>query len=136
MPDDNLHLEITTPEKVLFSDTVISVEAPGIDGEFQILPGHTPFLTNLKIGHLSFNYNGKKTSISISGGFCEFKQNKAVIIAQTAENVADIDKARAEEAKKRAQNRLENKNDPDINTDRAKLALLRAINRLKLVDLK
>ncbi|MFC1490486.1 F0F1 ATP synthase subunit epsilon [Candidatus Latescibacterota bacterium] len=132
MPDDTLHLEITTPEKVLFSDEVTNIEAPGVDGEFQILPGHTPFLTGLAIGHIVFNDNGKSVIISISGGFCEFKQNKAVIIAHTAENASDIDIARAEEAKKRAEKRLETKDDPEVDLDRAKLSLLRAINRLKL----
>jgi F-type H+-transporting ATPase subunit epsilon len=134
MPDDTLHLEITTPEKVLFSDEVTNLEAPGVDGEFQILPGHTPFLTSIKVGHVIFNLDDKDMKISVSGGFCEFKQNKAVILAHTAEQAADIDTARAEEAKKRAEKRLEKADDSEIDADRAKLALLRAINRIKLTE--
>ncbi|MFC1561224.1 F0F1 ATP synthase subunit epsilon [Candidatus Latescibacterota bacterium] len=134
MNEKKLHLEITTPEKVLISEDVNFFVAPGVDGEFQILPGHTPFLTDLKIGHIIFNKNGKTTHISISGGFCEFKQNKTVILAHTAEKVSDIDETRAQEAKNRAEKRLENKNDPSIDEERAKLALFRAINRLELLE--
>ncbi len=136
MDEKKLHLEITTPEKVLISEDVNFFEAPGVDGEFQILPVHTPFLTGLKIGHVIFNKNGKTTHISISGGFCEFKQNRAVILAHTAEKSSDIDEARAQEAKNRAEKRLETKNDTSIDEERAKLALLRAINRLELFELK
>ena len=134
MNESKLHLEITTPEKILISEDVNFFEAPGVDGEFQILPDHTPFLTDLKIGHIIFNKNDHTTHISISGGFCEFKQNKAVILAHTAEKASEIDKTRAEEAKKRAETRLENKKEPSFDEERAKLALLRAINRLELFE--
>ena len=136
MDEKKLHLEITNPEKVLISEDVNFFEAPGVDGEFQILPDHTPFLTGLKIGHIIFNKNDHTTHISISGGFCEFKPNKAVILAHTAEKASEIDKTRAEEAKKRAETRLENKKDPSFDEERAKLALLRAINRLELFELE
>ena len=134
MDEKKLHLEITTPEKVLISEDVNFFEAPGVNGEFQILPDHTPFLTDLKIGHIIFNKNDHTTHISISGGFCEFKQNKAVILAHTAEKASEIDKTRAEKAKKRAETRLENKKEPSFDEERAKLALLRAINRLELFE--
>lgn len=132
MAEDILHFEIVAPEKILISEDVDTFEAPGVAGEFQILAGHTPFLTGLKIGHIIYTKNGKKECISISGGFCEVKQDKAVILAHTAEKASKIDKARVEEAKKRAEVRLETKDDPSIDEERARLALLRAINRLKL----
>ena len=127
-----LHFEIITPEKILISEDVDTFEAPGVEGEFQIMEGHTPFLTGLNTGHIIFTKNGKKTYISISGGFCEVKKDKAVILANTAEKASEIDKARAEEAKQRAEARLKAKDDPSIDEERAKLALLRAINRLKI----
>ena len=136
MDEKTLHLEITTPEKVLISEDVNFFEAPGVDGEFQILPDHTPFLTGLKIGHIIFNKNDHTTHISISGGFCEFKLNRAVILAHTAEKASEIDEARSQEARKRAEKRLENKKDPSFDEERAKLALLRAINRLELFELE
>ena len=127
-----LNFEIITPEKILISEDVDTFEAPGVEGEFQIMEGHTPFLTGLNTGHIIFAKNGKKTYISISGGFCEVKKDKAVILANTAEKASEIDKTRAEEAKKRAEVRLEAKDDPSIDEERARLALLRAINRLKI----
>ena len=130
-----LHFEIITPEKILISEDIDTFEAPGVTGEFQILDGHTPFLTGLKIGHVNFTKNGNKTYISITGGFCEIKQDKVVILAHTAEKASEIDKARANEAKKRAEVRLEAKDNPSIDEERARLALLRAINRLKLVEM-
>ncbi len=136
MAAETFHLEITTPEKVLFSDEVTNLEAPGSAGEFQILPGHTPFLTGLKIGHLIFSHEDQLVRISVSGGFCEFKENKAVVIAHTAEKQNDIDVARAETARKRAEERLENTDNPEVDLDRAQLSLLRAINRIKLTETK
>ncbi len=135
MSDDLLHLEIVTPDKIVFSENIRSFEAPGVDGEFQIFPGHTPFLTGLKTGHIIFGKGGKKTIIAISRGFCEVKESKAVIIAHTAESDKEIDKARAEAAKKRAEQRLASKDDASIDEERARLALFRAINRLKAFEL-
>jgi len=130
-----LHFEIITPEKILISEDVDTFEAPGVSGEFQILEGHTPFLTGLEIGRVTFTKNGKKAYISISGGFCEITKDKAVILAHTAEKASEIDRARADEAKKRAEARIEAKDDPSINEERARLSLLRAINRLKLTEM-
>ena len=106
MADKTFHLEIITPEKVLVSEDIDFFEAPGLDGEFQILDGHTPFLTGLKIGPVIHSKNGKKTFISISGGFCEVMPHKTVILAHTAELSHNIDKSRAKEARNRAEKRL------------------------------
>ncbi len=136
MAEKTFHLEIVTPEIILASEDVDSFEATGTYGEFQILTGHTPFLTSLRAGHVLYSVGGQSKYISISGGFCEVKENKAVIIAHTAENASEIDTERAEEAKKRANTRIESKDDPKIDEDRARLALLRALNRLRVADLK
>ena len=135
MAESTFHLEIVTPEKILVSEDVDSFETTGTQGEFQILGGHTPFLTDLKIGHVIYTLSGQRTYISISGGFCEVKENRAVIIAHTAENASEIDMSRSEEAKKRAQTRLESKDDHNIDEERARLALLRALNRLRVAEL-
>ena len=139
MSDNLFHLEIITPEKVLVSGDTDSIEAPGVDGEFQILAGHTPFLTGLTTGPVIFHKSGKKTFVSISGGFCEIQPQKTIVLAHTAELSHEIDKARAEEAKKRAQTRLESKDKPssdDIDIERAQAALYRAVNRLKIAEMK
>jgi len=135
MPENTFHLKIITPGKVLASEDVDTVEAPGIDGEFQILAGHTPFLTGLDIGPVIFSKSGQRSLISISGGFCEVMPDKTVILAQAAELSKDIDKSRAEEARKRAKKRLES-DDDSIDEARAKKALFRALNRLRVADMK
>ena len=128
-------LKIITPEKVLLEEDVESVEAPGVDGEFQVLAGHTPFLTGLNIGPLSFSKHGKKTVASISGGFCEVMPKETVILAPAAELSGGIDRKRAESAKGRAEKRI-GSDDSGIDTERARMALMRALNRLNVADMK
>ncbi|MFC1692998.1 F0F1 ATP synthase subunit epsilon [Candidatus Latescibacterota bacterium] len=132
---DIFQLDIITPEKILVSEEVESFEAPGVDGEFQILTGHTPFLTSLTIGTVILRKTGQKKFVSISGGFCEVMPDKTVILAQTAELSDKIDKVRTEAARDRAKKRLESK-DSTIDTERARLALMRALNRLKVTGMK
>jgi F-type H+-transporting ATPase subunit epsilon len=129
-------LEIITPERVLVSEDVDSLVAPGGEGEFQILPGHTQFLNILKIGPLVYDKSGKKYYMSVSGGFCEVTPTRTVILARTAEPADSIDKARAIAAKERATKRLAAKKEAPIDEERAKMALLRALNRLHVADLK
>ena len=135
MDDNTFHFDIITPDTVLVSEDIDSFEAPGIDGEFQILVGHTPFLTALTIGPVIFSKKGQKTFVSISGGFCEIMPDKTVILAHTAELSHTIDKSRAESAKKRAQKRFES-NDNTVDMARARKSLLRALNRLNVADMK
>ncbi len=135
MSEKSLHLEIITPEKILISEDVDGFEAPGVDGEFQILANHTPFLTSLRVGHVIIDKTGSKTIVPISGGFCEIKESKAVILAHTAEKINNIDKKRAEAARARAEKRIEeSKSNSEIDQERAKLALLRALNRLNALE--
>ena len=134
MADDLIYIDIITPENTVVSEEVESFEATGVDGEFQIYAGHTPFLTNLRIGHVILHKSGQQTNISISFGFCEVKEKRAVILAHTAEKASEIDNERANAAKKRAEQRLESK-DESINMERAHLALLRAINRIKVSEM-
>ena len=137
MADTTFHLEIITPEKILISDDVDSVEVPGAYGEFQILAGHTPFLTSLKIGSVILTKGIKKSHLSVSGGFCEVMPEKTTILAQTAESANEIDDARSEAAQKRARKRINDaQNDESIDVNRAKLALMRAINRINVAGMK
>ena len=135
MTDGSFHLEIITPDTVLVSEEVDSLEAPGTHGEFQVMADHTPFLTALTIGALNFTRTGAKTCLSISGGFCEVMPDKTVILAQTAERSDQIDKERAMSARDRANERLQS-HAPDIDASRAELALKRAINRIHVTDMK
>jgi F-type H+-transporting ATPase subunit epsilon len=130
MSENKQRLEIVTPQKKVFSEDVDFLVAPGADGELGILPGHTPLITSLNVGIMRIEQDSKKFGIVVSGGFMEVRNSKVTVLATAAERIEEIDVARAEEAKKRAEERLVSKT-PDIDTLRAELALRRAIMRIK-----
>lgn len=100
-------LEIVTAERVVYSDEVDVLVAPGIEGELAILPRHAPLLTILKPGEIRVVKDGEESYMAVSGGFMEVMANKVTILADTAERVDEIDVQRAEEALKQAQERIE-----------------------------
>lgn len=130
MSENKQRLEIVTPQKKVFSEDVDFLVAPGADGELGILPGHTPLITSLNVGIMRIEQDSKKFGIVVSGGFMEVRNSKVTVLATAAERIEEIDVARAEAAKKRAEERLVSKT-PDIDTLRAELALQRAIMRIK-----
>jgi F-type H+-transporting ATPase subunit epsilon len=127
---DNISLEILTPEKLMINDNVESVTVPGTKGSFQVLKDHAPLMSTLDIGVITIKKNNEKSYFSTGGGSIEVLKNKVNILADSLENVEDIDVDRAEKAKERAEERLSKKSDPDFNEERAEAALKRAINRL------
>lgn len=127
-----LNLEIVTAEKAVFSDDVDIVIAPGIEGQLGILPNHDALMTILEPGELCVRKGSEETFIALGGGFLEVLQNRVVILADAAERADDIDMARAEAAKKRAQERLEHPEDMD--SARAEAALRRSLARLKVAE--
>lgn len=128
--EKKLHLKITTHEKVVFDSDVEEIYAKGTQGEFGILPGHIPFMSALDIGLTKVVVDGKPEIFTVMGGVFQLKDNEALILTQTAENAAEIDIRRAEEAKKRAEERLTAAPD-DMDVKRAEVALARAMTRLK-----
>lgn len=132
MSDKLIHLEIVTPRKIDFSDDVKSFTAPGTEGGFQILPEHAPFITTLQIGKVKFITKDNSEKIyATSGGVVEVHQNKISMLAETIEAKEDIDIERAHTAKRKAEKNLETATGIEIEI--CKAALLRAINRLKVV---
>ena len=132
---NELELEIVTPSGQVFTGSVNSCTVPGAEGQFQVLKGHTDYLSVIKIGALRVEQENKKyLNLATSGGFCEVKNNKIKIIVETAELSEKIDVHRAEEAKKRAEERLSSRQVGNDNY-RAELALYRAVNRLKIAQL-
>lgn len=126
---NTFQLDIVTPEGLIFSEPVEHLRAPGVEGSFGVLVGHTPFMTSLAIGEVDVTQNGKIRSLATSGGFIEVNPQRTVILAQTAEFADEIDLERAEAARTRAQERLAAKvSGTDL--DRAQAALLRATNRI------
>lgn len=133
MSEKTQRLEIVTPEKKVFSENVDFLVAPGSDGELGILPEHAPLITSLNIGIMRVEQEGKKFKVVVTGGFMEVRDSKVTVLANSAERAESIDAARAEEAKRRAEERLAAKT-PDIDIMRAELALKRALMRLKALQ--
>lgn len=125
------HLEVVTPDKILVKEEVEMAVCPGTEGEFGILPNHISLLASLKIGALRYMRDGKETMLFIGGGFVDMHNNKCSVLAESAEKTEDIDMARAEEARKRAELRLAEKKS-DVDEIRARIALKKAILRLQL----
>jgi F-type H+-transporting ATPase subunit epsilon len=126
-------LDIVTAERVVFSDDVDVVIAPGAEGQLGILPHHSPLMTMLLPGELLVRKGGEEFYLAISGGFLEVRPDRVIILADAAERVEEIDVARAEEAKRRAEERL-SEQAPGLDMARAEAALRRSLIRLKVVE--
>ena len=131
MLEKRLHVEIRTPEQLIYEGDVTSVKAPGEMGSFEILAGHLPFLTVLNIGEIRIREADTPQSIATSGGVFEVLRTGVTVLADTAEWAYEIDVERAEAARQRAQELLASR-DPNINRARAEAALDRAVNRLRI----
>ena len=126
-------LEVVTPERVAYSGQVASLQAPGSEGSFGVLAGHVPLLTSLQIGGLRFvEEDGNEVQMAISGGFVEVGREQVAVLAETAERVEEIDVARAEAARQRAEERLARVQEERVDVARAQAALARAINRIRV----
>ena len=126
-------LEVVTPERVAYSGQVASLQAPGSEGSFGVLAGHIPLLTSLQIGRLRFvEEDGNEVQMAISGGFVEVGREQVAVLAETAERVEEIDVARAEAARQRAEERLARAREERVDVARAQAALARAINRIRI----
>ena len=128
-----LSFEIVTAERVVHSDEVDVVVAPGVLGQLAILPNHASLMTMLEPGELVTRRDNEESSIFVSGGFLEVMANKVTILADTAERCEEIDAARAEEAKCRAEEKLQTR-PTDFDAARAEAALRRSLMRLKVAE--
>jgi len=130
-----LFLEIVTPEKIVVSQEVDSVVAPGTEGEFGVLPGHIHFLTGIVPGELRYNTGAGKESMAVTTGFAEVSNDKVSILVDAAEKTSEIDVERARQAMERARERLgKDRTTEDIDHLRAEAALRRAIVRIRIVE--
>ena len=125
-----LNLEIITPEKVSYKDTVELITVPGTRGSFQVLKDHAPLMSTIEIGILSVKKDNEIIQFTSGGGTIEVLNNEILILVDSLERVDEIDVERAELAKQRAEERLANKHLEDIDVVRAEVALKRALNRL------
>ncbi|RDV84510.1 F0F1 ATP synthase subunit epsilon [Ammonifex thiophilus] len=127
-------LVVVTPARVVFTDEVRMVVARGVEGELGILPDHAPLITRLKTDVVRIQKDGQWRVMAVSNGFLEVKNNQVTILADAAELAEEIDVERARRAKERAEERLRART-PDIDVARAEAALMRALARLKAVEL-
>jgi F-type H+-transporting ATPase subunit epsilon len=130
-----IRLEIVTAERSVYSEDVDEVVAPGTEGELGILPHHAPLMTMLKPGALLVKRNGQEQHLAVSGGFMEVRPERIIVLADTAERAEEIDIARAEEARRRAQEAVAGAAtiSPEAQMA-AEAALARALARLKVAQ--
>ena len=126
-----IQLQIVSVDRSLVNETVDEVVIPGFDGYFGVLPGHTPLLAVLSVGELWYRQGNEKHYLLIAYGFAEVQPDRVTILAQTAEKADEIDLARAESAKKRAEERLA-RPAVDLDAERARISLLKSLIRLQV----
>ncbi len=117
----SIHLDIVTIERIVVSEDVDYVSAPGIDGIMGILPKHEPLLTALSIGELRYRKGSAEYTFAIGGGFMEVRPDKVTVLADAAESADEIDEQRAEAARKRAQELMTQKGQPGVDVAQAAL---------------
>ena len=127
----SLQLNIVSADRALIDERVDEVEIPGADGYFGVLPGHTPLLAALTVGELWYRKGAEKTYVAIAFGFAEVLPDSVTILAQLAERAEEIDVARAESARKRAEELLAGR-PSDLDYERARVSLQKALSRLQV----
>ena len=127
----HIRLDIVTPDRLVAHDAVSGVTIPGKRGYLGILPGHAPLLTELVPGELAYIRDGVRHAHSVTWGFAEVLPDRVIVLVQSCERAEEIDVGRAEKAKTRAEGRLKRFDDPQIDMERAREALRRAIARLE-----
>src|SRR5688500_6652397 len=127
----HIDLQIVTPERMLVEERVDEVQIPGAEGYFGVLPGHTPLLAALAVGELLYRKGAEKTYLSIAYGFAEVLPDRVTILARLAERAEEIDVERAEQARRRAEERLA-QSKSDFDYERARVALTKSIMRLQV----
>jgi len=134
MLPDSIQLVVVTPERQILKEAVSEVTLPGADGYLGVLPGSAPLITELGIGELTYHTKSGETGLlAVIRGFAEVLPAHVSVLAETAEFAADIDLSRAQEALKRAQERI-SKGGDNIDWDRATMSLQRALVRIQVVS--
>ena len=129
-----LTLEIVTPERAIVNEQVDEVQLPGAEGYFGVLPGHTPLLASLQVGELWYRTGTETHYLAIAFGFVEVLPDRVTVLAQIAERATEIDVARAEAAKKRAEERLAAQHQHDLDFERARVAMMKSLIRLQVAS--
>ncbi len=130
-----LLLEIVTPERLAYSDTVDAVNLPGIEGELGVLPHHAPLVSMLGVGELRIRKGGAEESFAIVGGFLQVRPDKVVVMAETADMASEIDLEKAQQARREAEQALEGGARTDaVDLAAARAALQHALLRIRVAE--
>ena len=129
-----LQLEIVTPERLAYSDTVDSVQLPGSEGELGVLPHHAPLVSTLGVGELRIRKGGTEESFAIVGGFLQVRPDRVVVLAETADLASDIDLEKAQEARREAERALESGYHEGVDLAAARAALQQALLRIRVAE--
>ena len=131
---DTFTLEVVTPERQVVRESVTEAQIPVLGGYIGVLPGHTPLLAEMGAGELSYHVGGRTASCTAIGGFVEVLADRVIVLADAAERAEEINVARAEAARDRAQKRLATTNDPNVDWEQEEAALQRATVRLQVAS--
>ena len=130
-----LLLEIVTPERLAYSDTVDSVQLPGSEGELGVLPHHAPLVSMLGVGELRIRKGGAEESFAIVGGFLQVRPDRVVVMAETADLASDIDLEKAQEARREAERALDTAGPTDaVDLAAARAQLQQALLRIRVAE--
>jgi F-type H+-transporting ATPase subunit epsilon len=129
-----LQLEIVTPERLAYSDTVDSVVLPGSEGELGVLPHHAPLLATLGVGELRIRKGGEEELFAIAGGFVQVRPDKVVVMAETADMASEIDLEKAQQARQEAERAIESGSHEAADLAAARAQLQTALLRIRLAE--
>jgi F-type H+-transporting ATPase subunit epsilon len=133
MPEQ-ITLEVVTPERRVLAETVDAVSVPGMNGELGILPGHTPLISQLQTGVLTYTHGGATEKLHVSGGFVEVNQDRVTVLAEVAERPEEIDAARARLAREHAEKALITLSGTEEDFEVARARLERSMARLQIAS--
>lgn len=131
---DKIQLEVVTPERRVLAESVDMVTVPGLGGELGILPGHTPLISNLQTGVLTYTQDGKSSQLHVSGGFVEVRDDHVAVLADVAERPDEIDAARAKQSRERLEKQLHSWSGSEEDFELARVKLERSVVRLQLAS--
>jgi len=128
---DKINLEVITPERLVLRESVDEVVVPGLGGELGILPEHTPLISQLQTGILTYKQGSNSKQIHVSGGFVEVQPDSVSVLSDVAEKPEEIDLERAQQAREKAEKLIKSGNE-EIDFQRAEMKLQRALTRIQL----
>ena len=129
-----IQLEIVTPERLAYSDTVDAVVLPGSEGELGVLPHHAPLVSMLGVGELRIRKGGVEESFAIAGGFLQVRPDKVVVMAETADVASEIDLEKAQEARREAEKVLEGASNDAVDLAAARAQLQHSLLRIRVAE--